>query len=135
MSPTPSSTKKKRHAATQNLVKRHENKENIIPPSSSVSNPKSPSVTPRESRLLNVTNTPKRGISESPVDTPRHTPYNVYSYRKRAFTGPSCQKLSSYASKMTADTAKNVNDHYQVIHNSLLIELMQQTVCDGCESK
>ncbi|CAF1345396.1 unnamed protein product [Didymodactylos carnosus] len=135
MAPTPSDKKKKRQTVAQNLRKSNENKENVIPCTPSVSNPKSPFFTLRESRLFNVTNTPKRGISESPVDTTPRTPHNVYSYKKREFTGPSCEKLSSYASKTAKDHTKNVSDHYQVIHNSLLIELMKQTVCERCQSK
>ena len=54
-------------------------------------------------------------------------------YKTRSFSGPSCQKLSNFLEKQSIDDNKNVNDYYQIIHNSLLLELMKQTICVSCK--
>ena len=56
-----------------------------------------------------------------------------FVYKTRSFSGPSRQKSSNFLKKQSIDDNKNVNDYYQIIHNSFLLELMKQTICVSCK--
>ena len=57
-----------------------------------------------------------------------------FRYKQRPFTGPSCQKLSTFAEQLNTSIDNDTDDYYQVIHNSFLVELMKQTICISCKS-
>ncbi|CAF1988779.1 unnamed protein product [Rotaria magnacalcarata] len=62
--------------------------------------------------------------------------HEYFTYTQRSFTGPSYQKLTGFLEKTTTTTNINgdMNDHYQIIHNRFLLQLMQQTICITCKS-
>jgi hypothetical protein len=68
----------------------------------------------------------------SNVDGP--TGNEHFTFKKRAFAGPSCQKLSNFVQQQNTDVNEDTNDYYQIIHNSFLLELMKQSICISCKS-
>ncbi|CAF3515214.1 unnamed protein product [Rotaria socialis] len=57
-----------------------------------------------------------------------------FTYKARSFTGPSCQKLTNFLKQTSTHDNNNVNDYYQIIHNSFLLELLKQAICVSCNS-
>jgi hypothetical protein len=67
-------------------------------------------------------------------DIDRTADNEQFTYKTRPFTGPSHQKLSSFLEQQHAVTDEDPNDYYQIIHNSFLLELMEQSICISCKS-
>ncbi|CAF3123531.1 unnamed protein product [Rotaria sp. Silwood2] len=68
-------------------------------------------------------------------DIDRPTDNEHFTYKKRPFAGPSCQKLSNFLEQQqNTDVDEDTNDYYQIIHNSFLLELMKQSICISCKS-
>jgi hypothetical protein len=68
----------------------------------------------------------------SGIDLP--TGNEHFTYKKRPFAGPSCEKLSNFLEQQNTDIDQDTNDYYQIIHNSFLLELMKQSICISCKS-
>ena len=66
--------------------------------------------------------------------TDRPTGNERFTFKKRPFVGPSCQKLSNFVQQQNTNVNEDTNDYYQIIHNSFLLELMKQTICISCSS-
>ncbi|CAF4717741.1 unnamed protein product, partial [Rotaria sp. Silwood2] len=65
----------------------------------------------------------------------RPTGNENFTYKKRPFAGPSCEKLSNFLEQQqSTDIDEDTNDYYQIIHNSFLFELMKQSICISCKS-
>ena len=67
-------------------------------------------------------------------DTDRPTGNEHFTYKKRPFAGPSCEKLSNFLEQQNPDVGEDTNDYYQIIHNSFLLELMKQSICISCKT-
>jgi hypothetical protein len=67
-------------------------------------------------------------------NTDRPADDEQFTYKTRPFTGPSHQKLSNFLEQQHTDTDEDTNDYYQIIHNSFLLELMEQSICISCKS-
>ncbi|CAF1183467.1 unnamed protein product [Adineta ricciae] len=48
------------------------------------------------------------------------------------FVGPSSKKIQTYAQQSQLVQDNDEHDFYQVIHNSFLLELMRNTICQSC---
>ncbi|CAF4338009.1 unnamed protein product [Rotaria magnacalcarata] len=56
-----------------------------------------------------------------------------FTYKTRSFAGPSCLKRTNFLEEKNADDNNDINDYYQIIHNSFLLQLMKQTICISCK--
>jgi hypothetical protein len=82
----------------------------------------------------NVTKKTRRLPNDLISNIDRPTGNQHFTYKKRPFAGPSCQKLSNFLQQQNTDVNEDTNDYYQIIHNSFLLELMKQSICISSKS-
>jgi hypothetical protein len=91
-------------------------------------------VTASRKIVKNVTKKTRQLQNDLISNTDRTADNEQFTYKTRPYTGPSHQKLSNFLEQQHTDTDEDPNDYYQIIHNSFLLELMEQSICISCKS-
>ena len=90
-------------------------------------------VTNRRKTNDNVAKKTRKLQTDLISDMDQPTGNEHFTYKKRSFAGPSCQKLNNFLEQQNTDVDEDANDYYQIIHNWVLLELMKQTICISCK--